>query len=243
MDPSQEAFQAYMLGSKAPSSLKTPTPSKASSTPSSSSRKGTKRFGPIVAAFRGRVEEWVQTDNQLNNVLNSILNLRNRIWWERKKLEESNRKQDSWNGAGFRRSNHSFLLQEDLESALSHDLLQHEKMLAGARTLISSMAQAQDGMGRRLDEFFQMETLSNNAQNVLDAMLQVFHFLGEELYRKQCLVSRVIDSCNDGLLVDGLQEEKLDGNPRSVAKQCYNGWLSRNTRKNEWDVVDRLLGG
>lgn len=242
MDPSQEAFQVFMSGGKAPSSLKTPTPSKTVSTPASSSKKGTKRFGPIVRAFRGRVEEWVQADKQLNNVLNSILNLRNRIWWEKKKLDESNRTQNAWQGSGFRPCNHSFLLKEDLESALSHDLLQHEKMLSGLRTLISSMAQAQDGMGRRLDEFFQMEALTDDAQNILDAMLQVFHFLGEELYRKQGLVSRVMDSCHDGILDYGMQDEKLDGNPRSVAKQCYNGWLSRHARKNEWDNVDRLLG-
>lgn len=243
MDSSQEAFQAFMLGGKAPPSLKTPSPSNTSSTPTSSSRKGTKRYGPIVSAFRGRVEEWVQADNQLNNVLNSILNLRNRIWWERKKLEGAIRKQKSWSGSGFQPSNHSFLLEEDVESALSRDLLQHEKMLAGARTLISSMAQAQDGMGRRLDEFFQMEMLSDDARNVLDAILGVFHFLGEELYRKQRLVSRVLDSCHDGLLDNGLQEEKPDGNPRSVAKKCYNSWISRDTRKTDWDVVDRLLDG
>ncbi|CAJ1930542.1 unnamed protein product [Cylindrotheca closterium] len=241
MDPSQEAFQTFMLGGEASSSLETSTPSKTISTPSSSSKKGTKRFGPIVTAFRGRVEAWVQADSQLNNVLHSILNLRNRIWWERKKLEDSNQNKNSWHCTGFRQSNHSFLLKEDLETAFSHDLLQHEKMLAGARTLISSMAQAQDGMGRRLDEFLEMEGLTDAAQNIQDAMLQVFHFLGEELYRKQCLVSRIMDSCHDGLLSDDLKEEKLDGNPRSVAKQCYNAWLSRNTRKNEWGVVNKLL--
>ena len=242
MDPSEEAYQAFMLGGKAPSSLQTPPPPKtSSSTPASSSMKGTKRYGPIVTAFRGRVEEWVQADNQLSNVLNLILNLRNRIWWERKQLEEFVCNQKSWSGKGFRPSNHSFLLEGDLESALSRDLMQHEKMLAGARTLISSMAQAQDGMGRRLDEFFQMEMLSDDMQNIMDAMLQVYHFLGEELYRKQCLVSRILDSCHDGLLDDSLEKERLDGNPRSVAKDCYNSWVSRTERKLDWDVVDRLL--
>lgn len=242
MDSNQEEFQAFMLGGKSPSSLQTPSPSKKSSTPASS-RKGTKRYGPIVTAFRGRVEEWVQTDNQINDVLNSILNLRNRIWWERKKLEDGIRKQKSWSGLGFRPSNHSFLLEEDLESSLSRDLLQHEKMLLGARTLISSMAEAQDGMGRRLDEFFLMEMLSDDARNIKAAMLQVFQFLSEELYRKQCLISRVLESCHDGLLNDGLKQEIVDGNPRIVAKKCYNGWISRNSRKTDWDIVDRLLDG
>lgn len=238
MDPSSQAFQDFMLGGKA---SRTPTPSKTPSRSSSSSKKKTsKRFGPIVKAFQGRIQDWKDADDQLYQVLNSIVNLRNRIWWETKVSLQHEPK--PWESSGFR-SNKMFLLPSDVDMAVDHDLLQHEKMMAGARTLISSMASAQEAVGRRLDELYLME--HEVPQNVVNAALEVYHFLGEELYHKQIMVNKVIDSCHNGLLASKEESEEtiVASNPRNVAQTCFAGWRGGGEKKEGWMLVDEYLGG
>jgi hypothetical protein len=244
MDYNQEAFEAFMLGGKTPP-MNTPSPS-ISSTPGSSSKKSMKRYGPVLKAFQGRLQEWKDSDDQLHQVLNSIVNLRNRIWWEKKNLDQASMKPKLWAGCGYRTHNQSLVLPDDVEMALSRDLLQHERMLSGARALISSMAQAQEVMGRRLDDFFQLEeeAISDQGKIMLDQTLAVFHFLGEELYCKQVLISEVLDSCHNGLVDEAaLENLAQNSNPRLVAQKCYNRWSSRGEKKEEWLLVDELLSG
>lgn len=251
MDSSEEAFQAFMLGNKTPLSMKTPasavsrTPSYR--TPDSSSKKSIKRYGPILKAFRGRLEEWKDCDDQLYQVLNAIVNLRNRIWWEQQNLDEARRKTKHWAVSGYRTRNQSLLLPEDVEMALSCDLLNHERMLSGARTLTSSMAQAQEAMGRRLDEFFLLDVedeISEQGKMMLDRTLAVFHFMGEELYRKQVLISKVLDSCHNGLVdEESLDNLDHDSNPRVLAQRSRDSWSSRGEMKEEWLLVDEVLSG
>ena len=212
-----------------------------------------------VEEFLGRLQDWKDIDEKLLEVLASIANLRDRILWESKErssLEEQQQQQrqevnpvygtkQAWDGYGyrFRRRSHqgpSQLIVEDIDLALSHDLLQHERMLSSMRTLISSLADVQDALGRRLDEWMIMETEQSQqyADERLDHCQQIYVLLAQELYRKQMLVQRILDSYNDEMLNDDVEGEIADvigGNcPRSVARQTIELWPSRNEEYHFW---------
>ena len=268
---SQQSFQDFMLGGRGkagpptplPVGRNTPTPSKKKK--NNNNKKTTRQnYGPTLKAFQGRVQEWKDLDDQLYQVLNSIVNLRNRIWWETKSLRKKSNKSSSkpWHSSGYRRHNDSScLVAGDIQMALSHDLLQHEKMLSATRMLISSMAQVQDGMGRRLDELYQLlledsvgsSSSSSTTTTILHQVQEIYLLLGAELYRKQLLVSKTVESCNDGLLymdddtelVEGdlSTEEQEYSNPRNVAKNCHDNWRLRGIKKKDWNLVENFLIG
>jgi len=265
---SQQSFQDFMLGGRRgnagpPSPLpgrNTPTPSKKNNNKKTSRQ----NYGPTLKAFQGRVQEWKDLDDQLYQVLNSIVNLRNRIWWETKSLRK-NRKSSSkpWHGSGYRQHYDGYsscLVTGDIQMAISHDLLQHEKMLSAARMLISSMAQVQDSIGRRLDELYQLlledssvgSSSSSSTTRILHQAQEIYLLLGAELYRKQLLVSTTLESCDDGLLyMDDDTELEADlskgepeySNPRNVAKNCHGNWRLRGDKKKEWNMVENFLAG
>ena len=231
-DFDHQAYMEYMLGGKVPA---TPSPIK-SSTPKHSSTK--KKQGSVFRAFQGRLEEWKDLDGQLEQVVGSISNLRDRIVWEC--LEKRNDEEKEWAGYGFRSSS-CCLSKEDVESALTHDLLQHERMLSGARGLISSLARVQDALGRRLDEWMMMELEDpQGGGERLDECQQVYSLLAQELYRKQELVQHLLDSCHDGLLL-GNEEQvfRKGGSPQTVARRCVEQWSCRE--KEQSLLVDSVL--
>jgi hypothetical protein len=155
-----------------------------------------------------------------------------------------------------------------VELALSHDLIQHEKMMAGARTLLSSLSDAQESLARRLDEWMlhDMDTLymieslgddsaeeassSSSLETVMratDKLQNVFCSLALELYRKQLLIQSLLDAVNDDLLVrNDDEEEEMDVgtnvNPRRVAEKCLREW-PRGSKESHVDVkvLDELL--
>jgi hypothetical protein len=240
MDPTQKAFQEYMLRGKG-LVVSTSSPPSIPPTRESWAKKRKKQVGPILKAFQGRVGEWKDLDGQLKAVLGSIANLRDRIWWESCQLQTFTETAKDWEGFGFR-SRCNLLSRADVDMALTHDLLQHEKMLSGARTLISSLAQVQEAMGRRLDEWmmFQLEEPVAQGQELLEQAQEAYLLLGGEVYRKQVLVQKVLDSCHDGLVdKDATQSLGEGGSPRTVARQCCKSWSSRG--KDQWAVVGRML--
>jgi hypothetical protein len=258
-DHTQQTYQDFMLAGKGViinSATTSPSPTHSNNVEASSyytkrKKKNTKQLGPIFKAFQGRLEEWMDLDGQMDAVLGSIANLRDRIWWESQKLQQlpsSTAKSKPWEGCGFR-TPQLLLLEEDLELALTNDLLQHERMLSAARTLMSSLAQVQEAMGRRLDEWMLMKLEDGYAGVVEGVRLLLEHqvqetylFLAGELYRKQLLVQKTIDSCHDGLIdkeaIQNLRED--EGNPRSVARHCCQNWSPRD-KKSQRLVVEALL--
>jgi hypothetical protein len=179
MDPEmQAAYQAFMLGNKSKKTKgnndkNASTPTKVNTNIShkrtegnSSSSVGRKGYRPILKAFQGRLQEWSDTNKQLKSVLGSIINLRDRIYWESSQLQalsvtndHQEEKQPTWKTCGFRYglsnqgSSSCALHMEDINLALNHDLLQHERMLSVLRSLTALLAQNVDEIGRRLDEW------------------------------------------------------------------------------------------
>jgi hypothetical protein len=243
------SYQEFMLGGFKGVVPSTPSPSSSLQTQDSSPKKKRKKpFGPIFRAFQGRLEEWKDLDGQLKAVLGSIANLRDRICWESRQLIlPTSTTAREWEGCGFRARSNLLLTGEDVDMALTHDLLQHEKMMAGARTLISSMSLAQEAMARRLDEWLtyqleEEEEPGGEGRSLLDQVQDTYLLIAGELYRKQMLVQKILDSCHDGL-VDKQASQMLqeDGSPRSVARKCCKNWSSRGELKEQWLVVDELL--
>ena len=186
MDPSmQAAYQAFMLGNKSKKTKgnnndkNVSTPTKVNTDVSHKrpdSGIGRKGYRPILKAFQGRLQEWADTRKQLKSVLGSIINLRDRIYWEssrlqalsvtnrslkhqqQKQLLHKEEKQPTWRTCGFRSSlsnqdSSCVLHPDDIHLALNHDLLQHERMLSVLRSLTALLAQNVDEIGRRLDEW------------------------------------------------------------------------------------------
>lgn len=244
------AFQQFMLQGKGSAPM---SPLVATSLSSSSKKKkrqsqtstGTPRGGsnnicsptakkslqPILRAFQGRLDDWNYADTQLQTVLHSIWNLRSRLAWESKQLQQEleqtqqQQQQSSWQGCGFhnsRASCSSFLLPKDVHMALDHDVLQHERMLSALRKLMASLAQALEALGRRLDEWTMLlmamveeedEGTRLEAQEALLLLLedaqQLYHLLAQELYCKQTAAQKVLDS--------SIHDEILFSDPNAAA--------------------------
>lgn len=124
-----------------------------------SSRKGKKSYRTILKAFQGKLETFMDTNAKLENVLGSILNLRDRIRWESSRLQSvaTTHERKKWRNSGFRSSLPDHLLLEDIRLALNHDLLKHERMLSTLRSLLALLAQTVDDIGRRLDEWMLLD--------------------------------------------------------------------------------------
>ena len=191
-------------------------------------KKVEKKYWQIINAIQGTLErDWLQVDDNLERVVSSISNLRRRIYLESRQLcKMKTNVTKTWNGCGYRANHESGVTIDDVELALSHDLLQHEKMMAGARMLLSSLSEAQEALARRLDELFlhHMDTV-NVIQSMgcetppsllvvmaaVDKLQQVFTSLALELYRKQVLVQTILDAVNDNLLARDEDEEEDNG--------------------------------
>lgn len=224
----------------------TPSPLISRDIDSSAKKKKNKQFGPIFKAFQGRLQEWNDLDANLEVVIGSIANLRDRIWWESCELQLTFSIDDkAWKGYGFRARSNGTLTEDDVNAALTYDLLQHEKMMSGARTLISSMSQAQESMARRLDEFMTLQLeeqgIEGEVHSLLNRMEESYLLTSGELYRKQVDLSELLDAFHDGLLDKQASQRKEDENPRTVARNCCRKWPSRRGLKNQWLVMDELL--
>jgi len=246
--------------------------------------KGKKGYRPIFKAFQGRLEDWKNTNKQLESVFRSIINLRDRIYWESSRLQLplnnsdltqqlQEEKQPLWRNCGFRsvlfnRDSNSSLKTEDINLALSHDLLQHERMLSVLRSLLALLAQHIDEIGRRLDEWMFLDLselppsqqpdryyVSNNdestadegilvmdrsnEQNILEDSREVYSLLALELFRKQKLAMGIFNSCHDKILIT------IDGNfsedsfqQTKIASKEWSGPENKDLTKN---LVQRLL--
>jgi hypothetical protein len=272
------AFQQFMLQGKKQSSTlssstssptpssqkkgKTTTPSDNSSSSGSSGGQSKRRprpssssvVRPIIKAWQGRLQDWNQTDQQLQQVVSSIWNLRTRLAWESSQLrllrllqQQEETRNVPWQGCGFRSHNNnnstasSFLLVKDVDMALDYDLLQHERMLATLRSLMASLAQTLDAASRRLEEWMmnvtddtmplEEEDPQQQQQQQptfrLEDALQLYRWLSQDLYQKQMAVQDILESSHDGILDPDAPQTIASGEtPQHVAKRALKAWSS-----------------
>jgi hypothetical protein len=255
-DDDVKAYQEYMLhGAKPKSNKKPPANVPFTSSPersSSSSRanwKGPPSPSPrqkhvrlLHRSFRASVQAWVETDDQLLQVSRSIANLRDRIWVTSRALTALHEHpqqcaaERGWINQGYRPSapdlkSPSPLPEHVLQVALSDALVQHEKMLALFRQLMSQLSQDLDAMGRRAEDLFLLHveeeeeeqlhgwrenrdivTHSSDGDNRSDGWetdpaqecVELHAACARELYRKQRLAQGLLESTTDAMLHAGI---------------------------------------
>lgn len=262
----QASFQEFMMGGKAKADLSV---SRKEDThrgrENNSSSKRKKEYRPVFKAFQGRLREWKDTNEKLESALRSIGNLRDRVAWESGWLralsgvlgeqKEQRQRKLLWRDCGFRSSGGA-LSKSDINSTLSHDLLQHERMMSTLRSLLALSAQNVDEMGRRLDEWM-IQNLANrddsevvdetrvNEQPNLELAREIYCLLASDLYRKQKISTRIFDSCHNGLLVSGDMSNAINNfwksNPHEVIKEASRELSSPEYNVLIWDIVNKLL--
>lgn len=138
------------------------------------------------------------------------------------------------------------LTEEDAELALSHDLIQHEKMMSGLRSLFAQLSECHEALLRMFDEMtkhhlecseaFHWSDLPQSfyrASSLEGLMNDVLSMLSLELYRKQCMVHEVLEKVRDDLIgndergVNGGREKDLeweDLSPQGAVDRCCRQW-------------------
>ena len=241
-DDYETSFQNFMMTGAAPStpiSAKTTTttpstPEIAPVTKSPYMRTAIKQCSTIVKAFQGTLQrDWLEVDDNLAAVVRSISNLRDRIYWSSQQLAVPyNTSGNDWKTP---RGARVHLEHQDIELALKHELQQHEQMMAGARSLLNSLNQAQEALGRRLAEGMQlcleiranphsMDDKTLSSLSSVDALEDVYHILADELYIKQVMVQEMLNCTNDYLFASDDDVVTADENPRRIAHRCSTKW-------------------
>mmetsp|Transcript_11678 Transcript_11678/g.17144 ORF Transcript_11678/g.17144 Transcript_11678/m.17144 type:complete len:269 (-) Transcript_11678:47-853(-) len=207
------------------------------STPTHVIKRTEKKYWTLIKAFQGILErEWLNADDNLGVVVSSIFNLRQRIYWESKQIMEMKKQMSGTNSRSSIRQGNVYLRREDVEFALSYDLNRHEQMMSAARSLLSNLNQAQETLGRRLEEIILHDLYTRQDDIVVSSSLcttvtqieKLYHDLAAELYRKQELSSKVLESTTDQLFavnddyIENLSDER--DSPRYVAQSSSRQW-------------------
>lgn len=151
--------------------------------------------------------------------------------------------------------------KEDVQSALMYDLLQHEKMLEGLRMLFANLSESHDSILRYVDDvmkhhlecledldglLYQQEEEASyddvlkdveipssfeRASSLPDVINDVMSMLSMELYRKQCLLHKVLGSVEDDL---------IKGKDDDAAAKLGGSTLTKSNNGNEEDDWDDL---
>eukprot|EP00553_Chaetoceros_curvisetus_P001571 CAMPEP_0204627826 /NCGR_PEP_ID=MMETSP0717-20131115/14381_1 /ASSEMBLY_ACC=CAM_ASM_000666 /TAXON_ID=230516 /ORGANISM="Chaetoceros curvisetus" /LENGTH=318 /DNA_ID=CAMNT_0051644195 /DNA_START=332 /DNA_END=1288 /DNA_ORIENTATION=+ len=236
-------------------------------------RKAEKIYWHIFKRFINRVkDEWLDIDDQGYQVVKSIAGIRKRLPSEHKLLrqfrdvvvqkkdwachgtrqvliaskgEEEEEEEDYERGKGAAAPGLGLLSEEDVELALSHDLMQHEKMMSGLRSLFAQLSECHEALFRMLDEMtqhhlecsesFHWDDLppsfrrASSLEGLMGDLLAMFSL---ELYRKQCMVHQVLDRVQDDLLRNtkkgggGREDDSEweDLTPQGVVDRCCRLW-------------------
>ena len=167
----------------------------------------------------------MQTDDQLQQAVHSIADLRARCWYtsrglrrwddiasdETKQAKIGNMIEMRWKSFGYhdRHPTRWMLPRADLDLALSDELIQHEKIMALLRRLLADLDQLQQMLSHRLDEvvtfYLEEQTLldgngSLQCAETVEECQQLFTTTASELFRKHGLAQKVFNRTFDLLL-------------------------------------------
>jgi hypothetical protein len=213
-----------------------------------------KRYWHIFQNFGRMVqEEWLDIDDQAYQVVEAIAGIRSRLSMQAKLLDRFKdvvQKKEwachGYNNAFMSRGNGN-VLEEDVELALSHDLIQHERMMDGLRGLFANLSEYHEALLRHLDEISKhhlecMEEFEGcdvsqaflRATSLVAVMHDTIAMLSLELYRKQRLVHVILETVEDELIqVDGGRStdaskgddvEWEDLGPQGAVDRCFIVW-------------------
>lgn len=232
-------------------------------------KRNEKRYWQFFQTFTGRVkDEWMDLDKKALQVLQAISGIRNRLPMHVRMLDGYKERQlvdiPQWKRHGFTKviASKEEMREEDVQSALMHDLLQHEKMLEGLRMLFANLSESHDSILRYVDDVMKhhlecLEELDGllyqqeeeapydnvskdveisssfeRASSLPDVMNDVMSMLSMELYRKQCLLYKVLGSVEDDLI--------KGKNDDVVAKLGDSTFIKSNNgnKEDDWDDLN-----
>ena len=218
-----------------------------SSTSSSATKqksKEKKRYYQLLHSFNDKVTHtWIHIDDQILTVLQNVVSIRSRLPLEWKVLHSSHLKTDDvnpqaddydrdeeeWKQHGLqgklKETPFSFHLHtSDVQLALNHDMIQHEKMIAALRTFMTNLSECHEALSRVVDTLwkFYLDCIQDrieedgekdnkeddgDMQNMVDNVTEVYQMLSSELYRKQKLIPQILESTQDEIL--GIEKGKI----------------------------------
>jgi hypothetical protein len=215
-----------------------------------------KRYYQLLKSFSNKVQQsWFEVDDQMLAVMESIVSIRGRIPSEWKMLSsyDNNRMSckekvmngQAWKCHGYRGKTElrrpMHLYRSDVQLALDNDLEQHEKMVGALRSLISELSETHDSLGRLVDTIWafhlecQQDRIEDENENEEQSEIHMFvqnasdlyQTLSTELYRKQCLIPKVIATINDEMLGSEFDPTSSENFPLKVARDSYKSWARR----------------
>lgn len=230
-------------------------------------KKGEKKYWAIFHKFCHILQsQWLDIDDQALEVIQSISGIRHRLPVTMKLLNRYKDLAMNLNSCDWKhkchnqllvsttqqQSRNSLLQKDDVELALSHDLLQHEKMMEGLRSLFANLSEIHEALSRTLEEMMkhqlqQDEQKMNYSQyysllstksylqssSLVCLISDLFGMLSVELFRKQSMVRFIFNSADDRLFISS-QEEKSDSQddhpnldeygPKKIVNHCLHNW-------------------
>lgn len=248
----------------APTQSKQSTPQKGSGStvtypsPNRQNQSTKKRYYQLLRSFSDKIQyTWMDTDDQILSVLENIVSIRGRLpmeWKLRKRMMSGENcpeidEGEVWKYCGFqgkpKEADYSFHLQvSDVQLALDHDMTQHEKMIAALRSLMTTLSDFHESLGRLVDTIWQFHldcceeisgdaekdgeevTLSDEMETLVQNATDLFQMLSVEMYRKQTLITFVVDTTQNDIF--GANKQKLvetEGDePLKVVRKCCKAW-------------------
>ena len=189
-----------------------------------------KRYWQMFRNFFDLVQdEWMDIDDQLEHLINSIRDIRNHLpigscLLERMNIEKKRREQVFYGNKQLlmrsqlkvESTGDIFLKGEDVQLAMSYDLLQHKRMMECLRSVFANFSDCHEALSRNLDGImkhhlkFSAEIMSFSAKphiscglektiDVMNSLNDLFRALSMELYQKQVLVNLVFESVTNDL--------------------------------------------
>ena len=209
-----------------------------------------KRYYQLLRSFSNKIQQsWFELDNQILAILKSIVGIRERLPLEWKLLKtyddtarskEEGLEVEDWKEHGFRGKNENrplHLHRDDVQLALENDMEQHEKMISALRSLVTELSECHESLGRVVDTIWTFhldcqhdidKVMDDGNEQEFDALVQnataLFQVLSTELYRKQCLITSVIETINDEILGEGSNTNGSEDTPVEVARACAKYW-------------------
>lgn len=230
----RRSFEQFMIGGGSAASNNASTPAQQSESNKNKSPLSTNKRKPsfhklaqhvqtpIDAFLKIFVNEFLHEDDQLRLMVESIADLRERIFLISRKqkwdeISNARHTASGWASQGFRgRDGMDYLQANDLDMAMSHSLQSHERMLSSLRQGMSRIASIVETLGRRLDDVMEhfasfrghsvvpgerdlfLQVLES-VGNQVETCLEFYRAVAFEVYRKQCSVQSLVDSAQDGL--------------------------------------------
>jgi hypothetical protein len=144
----------------------------------------------------------------------------------------------------------STLNSDDLQMTIQHNLQHHERMIVQLRHLISELGNMTNRMSRRYEDLHHcccsmlpVEMPTSDVLSTMDECQMVYIAFAKELYRKQILITQIVDipvsSLSDSDDMFGITNDddkynkavaapenntKQNHSPRSIIRQCIQEW-------------------